>query len=111
MDSIPTKLLFGLATRDAGSIKLGVREVFTCEVISQSPFSEAERIIGPIDVVTKLVVTDSIFASAAWKGKARHGGMFLVRFGMRATICTSSSGTSKPTITTSPAPLIAGSLG
>jgi glycosyltransferase involved in cell wall biosynthesis len=40
-----TKLLFGLATRDAGSIKLGVRDVFTCDVISQSPFSEAERII------------------------------------------------------------------
>jgi glycosyltransferase involved in cell wall biosynthesis len=40
-----TRLLFGLATRDAGSIKLGVREVFTGEVISRSPFSEAERII------------------------------------------------------------------
>jgi glycosyltransferase involved in cell wall biosynthesis len=39
------KLLFGLATQDAGSIKLGVRDVFTCDVISRSPFSEAERII------------------------------------------------------------------
>ena len=39
------KVLFGLSTRDAGSIKLGVREVFTCNVISRSPFAEAERII------------------------------------------------------------------
>jgi len=39
------KMLFGVATRDAGSIKLGVRDVFTCEVISRSPFAEAERII------------------------------------------------------------------
>jgi glycosyltransferase involved in cell wall biosynthesis len=43
--NLVTKLLFGLATRDAGSIKLGVRDVFICDVISQSPFSEAERII------------------------------------------------------------------
>ena len=39
------KMLFGLGTRDAGSVKLGVREVFTCDVISRSPFAEAERII------------------------------------------------------------------
>jgi hypothetical protein len=38
-------MLFGLVTRDAGSIKLGAREVFTCDVISRSPFAEAERII------------------------------------------------------------------
>ena len=39
------KMLFGVATRDAGSVKLGAREVFTCDVISRSPFAEAERII------------------------------------------------------------------
>jgi len=39
------KVLFGLATRDAGSVKLGVREIFTCDVISRSPFADAERII------------------------------------------------------------------
>ncbi len=39
------KMLFGLGTRDAGSVKLGVREVFTCNVISRSPFADAERII------------------------------------------------------------------
>ncbi len=39
------KILFGLATRDAGSVKLGVRDVFTCDVISRSPFADAERII------------------------------------------------------------------
>ncbi|HJW39306.1 MAG TPA: glycosyltransferase family 2 protein [Candidatus Udaeobacter sp.] len=39
------KMLFGLGTRDAGSVKLGVRDVFTCDVISRSPFADAERII------------------------------------------------------------------
>jgi glycosyltransferase involved in cell wall biosynthesis len=39
------KMLFGVATGDAGSVKLGAREVFTCDVISRSPFAEAERII------------------------------------------------------------------
>jgi glycosyltransferase involved in cell wall biosynthesis len=39
------KMFFGLATRDAGSVKLGVRDVFTCDVISRSPFMDAERII------------------------------------------------------------------
>jgi glycosyltransferase involved in cell wall biosynthesis len=39
------KLLFGIPTRDAGSIKLGVREIFTLDLISRSPFVEAERII------------------------------------------------------------------
>ena len=39
------KILFGLGTRDAGSVKLGLREAFTCNVISRSPFAEAERII------------------------------------------------------------------
>ena len=39
------RILFGLSTRDAGSIKLGVRDVFTSAVISRSPFAEAERII------------------------------------------------------------------
>jgi len=39
------KILFGVTTRDAGSIKFGVRDVFTCDLISRSPFVEAERII------------------------------------------------------------------
>lgn len=39
------KVLFGTSTGDAGSIKLGLREVFTSEVVSRSPFAEAERII------------------------------------------------------------------
>lgn len=37
--------LFGVALHDAGSIKLGVREVFDFELISASVFCEAERII------------------------------------------------------------------
>ena len=39
------KLFFGVATRDAGSIKLGRRDIFNCNIISRSPFAEAERII------------------------------------------------------------------
>ena len=45
MFNLIAKMLFGLATRDAGSVKLGVRDVFTCDVISRSPFMDAERII------------------------------------------------------------------
>ena len=39
------RLLFGTKTIDAGSIKLGVRQVFQLDLISHSPFVEAERII------------------------------------------------------------------
>lgn len=39
------RLLFGIATRDAGSIKLGRQEIFALPLISRSPFVEAERII------------------------------------------------------------------
>ncbi len=39
------KILFGVKTCDAGSVKLGRREVFTLPLISRSPFAEAERII------------------------------------------------------------------
>ena len=39
------KILFGVDTRDAGSAKLGRREVFRMPVISKSSFAEAERII------------------------------------------------------------------
>ena len=45
MFNLLPKLLFGIDTRDAGSIKLGVREVFSSDVISRSPFADAERII------------------------------------------------------------------
>ncbi len=39
------RMLFGVKTADAGSIKLGVKEVFQFGLISRSPFVEAERII------------------------------------------------------------------
>lgn len=38
-------ILFGVAVQDAGSVKLGVRAIFSFDLISKSPFSEAERII------------------------------------------------------------------
>ncbi len=39
------QILFGVTVRDAGSIKLGTSEVFQFDLISRSPFFEAERII------------------------------------------------------------------
>ena len=39
------RMFFGVKTSDAGSIKLGIREVFNFGLISRSPFVEAERII------------------------------------------------------------------
>ena len=39
------RLLFGVKTADAGSVKLGRREIFRLDLISRSPFAEAERII------------------------------------------------------------------
>jgi len=39
------KLLFGIETKDANSIKMGTREVFTRPLISNSFFGEIERII------------------------------------------------------------------
>jgi len=39
------RLLFGVRVEDAGSVKLGVREVFEYPLISRSVFFEAERII------------------------------------------------------------------
>ena len=37
--------LFRVPVRDAGSIKLGARAIFTAELISRSVFAEAERIV------------------------------------------------------------------
>jgi dolichol-phosphate mannosyltransferase len=39
------QVLFGVKTLDAGSVKLGLRDVFRLDLISRSPFAEAERII------------------------------------------------------------------
>jgi glycosyltransferase involved in cell wall biosynthesis len=39
------RLLFGVRVEDAGSVKLGVREIFQLKLISSSAFFEAERII------------------------------------------------------------------
>ena len=39
------RILFGVRVEDAGSTKLGVREVFEYQLISRSVFFEAERII------------------------------------------------------------------
>jgi glycosyltransferase involved in cell wall biosynthesis len=41
-------LLFGVRTHDAGSIKFGLRELFTAPMISHGGFIEAERIIRAV---------------------------------------------------------------
>jgi len=43
--NILVKLLFGVETSDAGSIKLGLRAIFQMPLVSRSPFAEAERIL------------------------------------------------------------------
>ncbi len=43
--NLSTRLLFGVETQDAGSIKLGARDMFRLDLISRGPFIEAERII------------------------------------------------------------------
>jgi dolichol-phosphate mannosyltransferase len=40
-----TRAVFGVKTLDAGSIKLGTRDLFRFQIISCSPFAEAERIV------------------------------------------------------------------
>ncbi|MGH2567872.1 MAG: glycosyltransferase family 2 protein [Bacteroidota bacterium] len=39
------RILFGVKTADAGSNKLGRKEIFCAPIISRSPFAEAERIV------------------------------------------------------------------
>lgn len=39
------RLLFGVKTMDAGSAKLALREIYTFDLISHSPFAEVERIL------------------------------------------------------------------
>jgi glycosyltransferase involved in cell wall biosynthesis len=39
------EVAFGVAIRDAGSVKLGRRDVFRMKLVSHSPFFEAERIV------------------------------------------------------------------
>jgi glycosyltransferase involved in cell wall biosynthesis len=39
------RILFGVTILDAGSVKIGIREIFQFDLISKSPYSDAERII------------------------------------------------------------------
>ena len=42
------RLLFGVAVHDAGSVKLGCRAIFQFDLVSTSPFAEAERLIKAV---------------------------------------------------------------
>jgi glycosyltransferase involved in cell wall biosynthesis len=43
--NLSSRALFGVKTVDAGSVKLGMRDLFRLELISRSPYVEAERIL------------------------------------------------------------------
>jgi glycosyltransferase involved in cell wall biosynthesis len=69
------RVLLGVRVEDAGSVKLGVREVFQIDLISRSPFVEAERIVRahragykvdfvPIQFLTRLGGKEK---GASWK--------------------------------------------
>ena len=49
------RLLFGIAIYDAGSVKLGNRAIFQFELVSRSPFSEAERLIKAVRLGYRVV--------------------------------------------------------
>jgi len=76
--NLSSRLLFGVDTQDAGSIKLGVREVFRLPLLSRGPFVEAERIIRagrsgyrvdfvPIDFTARTAVLET---RARWSNVA-----------------------------------------
>jgi glycosyltransferase involved in cell wall biosynthesis len=62
------RLLFGVNTHDAGSIKLFRRDILDIRTISRGPFREAERIIRASDAGLRVGVIDVEHFS-------RHGGV------------------------------------
>jgi len=68
-----SRILFGIATHDAGSIKLGVREVFALNLISRSAFFEAERIILAVRKGYKVAFVPIRFVARSG-GKATGSG-------------------------------------
>jgi glycosyltransferase involved in cell wall biosynthesis len=67
MFNLLPRIAFRVRTTDAGSVKLGVREVFTLDLVSHSPFAEAERIIRACRGGCKVEFVPILF-------NARNGG-------------------------------------
>ncbi len=79
------RIFFGVDTEDAGSVKLGKREIFNFELVSRSPFAEAERIIRArrencrVDFVSITFTprTSGKMSGAKWKNLTASGRDFL----------------------------------
>jgi polyisoprenyl-phosphate glycosyltransferase len=72
------RVLFGIAVHDAGSVKVGVRDIFLFELVSRSPFSEAERLIKAVRSGYRVMFVPIRFVPRAG-GKARGGSWRNVR--------------------------------
>jgi len=76
------RLLFGVAVRDAGSVKVGSRAIFQFDLVSTSPFSEAERIIRAVRAGYKVSFLPIRFVPRAG-GEARGGSWKNIRASLR----------------------------
>ncbi len=62
------RILFGVDTMDAGSAKLALKEIYTFDPISRSPFAEAERIIWARRSGYRIAYVPAAFRTR-WGGK------------------------------------------
>jgi glycosyltransferase involved in cell wall biosynthesis len=59
------RVLFGVDTLDPGSVKLAAREIFAYDLVSRSPFAEAERLIVARARGLKVVAVPALFSHRA----------------------------------------------
>jgi len=76
------RLLFGVAVYDAGSVKVGVRAIFQFQLVSRSPFAEAERLIKAVRSGYRVNFIPIRFVPRAG-GKARGGSWKNIRASVR----------------------------
>ena len=76
------RVVFGVKVGDAGSVKLGRREAFQYELISRSPFFEAERIIRAQREGLKVGFVPIVFQTRT-QGKATGASWRNVRGSLR----------------------------
>ncbi len=62
-------ILFGTKTTDAGSVKLGLRTIYAFDLISRSPFAEAERILVAQRGVPDRLCACRFPAAIRWQGR------------------------------------------
>jgi glycosyltransferase involved in cell wall biosynthesis len=85
-------VLFGVPVKDAGSIKLGARPIFTADLVSRSVFAEAERIVYAQRTGYKVVFVPIVFlprsggkaTGASWRN-IRTASLDLFRAWLRYT--------------------------